>query len=393
MSDRAFDTEWDRRGTASVKWDLLGRLFGRDDLLPLWVADSDFPAPEAVVRALRERVQHPFYGYTYVPDSWFEAIQGWLLRRHRWRVERDWIVFSPGIVPALHAAVQALAPAGSPVVLQPPVYGPFFNAIEVSGCEARRNPLRETSGVWTMDLDHLDRALTPLVRLLFLCSPHNPVSRVWSESELRALGQLCFERGVTIVSDEIHADLVLGNKPHRPLAALSPELGEITITCMSASKTFGLAGLVNAWLVIPNRKLRRQIIDAQNRTGSKMAGLFGLTGTEAALNHGEGWLETLLGHLLRNRDRLARFVHEHGAGMSCAAVEGTYLAWLDCRAWGLEPDELRRFFIEDAGLALEDGRNFGTEGTGHQRLNFACSAPLLERALGQLADAIGHGGF
>lgn len=387
MSLTDFDRLSDRRGRACVKWDLLSKLFGRDDLIPLWVADSDFPAPAAIVDALRWRADHPFYGYTFPPDSWYEAIQSWLRRRHGWEVPRDWIIFSPGVVPALHLAVQTFTNPGAPVVLQPPVYGPFLQAIETAGRVPRRNPLVATAGGYRMDFDHLAASLADDARLLLFCSPHNPVGRVWSADELRTLGELCLRSGVTIVSDEIHADLVFPGNKHTPLAALGPELAAATITCMSASKTFGLAGLVNAFLIVPDIGLRKRLLAAQARVGMKLANLFGLTATEAALSYCGDWLDDLLAYLAGNRSILMEILRAELPGVSCVPPEGTYLAWLDCRAWHLSPDELKSFLVQEAGLALEDGRSFGPEGAGWQRLNFACPRPLLKQGLEMLSAA------
>jgi cystathionine beta-lyase len=388
MTAEHFDQIIDRRGTASIKWDLLGKLFGRDDLLALWVADSDFPVPQAVQAALRRRAEHPFFGYTYPPDSWYQAIQSWLSRRHGWKVEREWILFSPGVVPALHLCVQALTEPGSAVVYQPPVYGPFRQAILSAERQPLPNPLRQGASGFKMDCDHLSEILKAGPQLLLFCSPHNPVGRVWTEAELMDLGQVCLQREIVIVSDEIHADLVFPEARHRPLAMLLPELAERTITCMSASKTFGLAGLVNAFLIVPNRALRKRLLSAQERMGMKLANIFGLVATEAALQHGGSWLEAALRYLNANRNWLADFISQYLPEIGFEPPEGTYLAWLDFRAWPLPADELRQFLVEKASLALEDGRNFGTEGAGWQRLNFACPRAILQRALTQLLSAV-----
>jgi cystathionine beta-lyase len=386
MSLADFDRLIDRRGRASVKWDLLGKLFGREDLLALWVADSDFPAPAAVVDALRWRADHPFYGYTFPPDSWYEAIQSWLRRRHGWEVECDWIIFSPGVVPALHLAVQTFTEPGTPVVFQPPVYGPFLQAITAAGRVPSPNPLVVTPTGYRIDFDHLAACLAG-ARLLLFCSPHNPVGRVWSADELRQLGDLCLRNGVTIVADEIHADLVFPEHRHTPLATLGPELAAATITCMSASKTFGLAGLVNAFLIIPDLGLRKRLLAAQSRVGMKLANLFGLTATEAALYYCGDWVDELRTYLAGNRAFLMEFLRAELPAISCVPPEGTYLAWLDCRNWELSPDELKAFLVDEARLALEDGRNFGPEGAGWQRLNFACPRSLLKQGLERLHAA------
>lgn len=383
-----FDQIIHRRGTASIKWDLLGKLFGRDDLLALWVADSDFRVPEAVQAALRRRTEHPFFGYTFPPESWYRAIQSWLARQHGWKVERDWILFSPGVVPALHLCVQALTEPESAVVYQPPVYGPFRQAILAAERQPLPNPLRESDKGFQMDFDHLSEILKAGPRLLLFCSPHNPVGRVWTEAELLDFGRLCLEHNVLIVSDEIHADLVFPEARHRPLAMLLPQLADRTITCMSASKTFGLAGLVNAFLIVPDLPLRKRLLAAQERMGMKLANIFGLVATEAALQDGGPWLDAALRYLDANRSWLRDFLSEHLPEVGFRPPDGTYLAWLDFRAWKMPADYLRQFLIEKAGLALEDGRTFGAEGSGWQRLNFACPRAILQRAMTQLHSAV-----
>lgn len=388
MTPESFDQIIDRRGTASIKWDLLGKLFGRDDLLALWVADSDLPVPEAVREALRRRIDHPFFGYTFPPDSWYQAIQSWLARRHGWKVEREWILFSPGVVPALHECVQALTEPRASVAYQPPVYGPFRQAICSADRQPAPNPLRQTISGFQIDFDHLTEVLKAGARLLLFCSPHNPVGRVWTEAELQDLGRVCLDRDVVIVADEIHADLVFPEARHRPLATVLPELADRTITCMSASKTFGLAGLASAFLIVPNVALRKRLLSTQERTGMKLANLFGLVATEAALEHGDAWLDAALRYLDANRTWLKDFLSQYLPEVGFRPPEGTFLAWLDFRAWKLPADDLRQFLVEKAGLALEDGRAFGAEGAGWQRLNFACPRALLQRALTQLRAAV-----
>ncbi len=386
MHDFGFDRIIDRRGTFSYKHDGLKKVFGREDVLPMWVADMDFAVPPAVLEALRRRVDHPVYGYTFRPDEYYESIIRWIGRRHGWQVERSWILYTPGIVPALNMAVQAFTEPGDGVILQSPVYHPFFHAVELNGRRLVNNPLREEGGRYTFDFDDLARKARE-AKLLLLSSPHNPVGRSWSEDELRRLGEICLEHDVLIVSDEIHADLTMPGRRHVPLASLSPELAARTITCMAPSKTFNLAGLSTSSVIIPDERVRerfRQVIESLHLAGGN---LFGITASIAAYTGGEEWLDALLEYLAGNMETARRYVEEM-EGVSMSPVEATYLVWLDFRATGMDAGRLRRFMLEEAHVGGNDGTMYGPGGEGFVRLNLATPRSIVEEAFDRIQKAL-----
>lgn len=385
-----FESVLDRTGTDCLKWDHMAFAFGRDDLLPMWVADMDFASPPEVVEALVNRARHGAYGYTMRPESFFEAIADWMLRRFNWSVNREWMVITPGVVPALHFAVQACCRPGDSVIVQPPVYYPFFAAAKANGCEVAHNPLTLRDGKYRMDLDGLSRILdtTPGARMLVLCSPHNPVGRVWEEDELKALEQVVLQRDLVVVSDEIHADLILPGHRQIPFSSLSPALAARTITCTAPSKTFNLAGLQVSTVMISDPGIRREFERAMSRAGLWLSNLFGIVAAETAYRNGEPWLTALLAHLHRNVLRLEKACGSELGPIRLIRPEGTYLAWLDCRDLGLTDEGLRELVRVRARLGLDDGPVFGPGGSGFQRINLACPSVLLEEGIQQLKRAL-----
>jgi cystathionine beta-lyase len=383
-----FDRIIDRRDTASLKWDFSKRFTGREGLLPLWVADMDFTAPREVQAALRRLVEHGIYGYTLEPESYFQAAMDWQLRRHGWKLEREWLLPSPGVVPAINLAILALSEPGDDVVIQPPVYHPFAQGILRNGREVAENPLAFEGGRYRMDFGQLERLIGPRTRLVILCSPHNPVGRVWEQGELKRLGEICLRRGVLLLSDEIHGDLVLPGFRHLPTAALSPELAGITVAFISATKTFNLAGLGSSLTVIPDPVLRKRFMQTKDSLWPGLANAFSVAASEAAWRHGEPWLDSLLAYILDNYEFLARFFAERLPAVQVMPLEGTYLAWLDCRGLGLSDGELKERIVQRAGVWLDDGPKFGTGGQGFQRLNLACPRSTLREALERIAGAL-----
>ncbi len=385
-----FDTPLSRLDSHSVKYGLRRVKFGRKDVLPLWVADMDFAAPPCVQRALAERAAHPIYGYTLADTGVFEAIMDWQWRRHGWRVEKEWIILLPGVVPSLALGVQALTRPGEAVVVQPPVYNPIFESAERNGRQVIRNPLRWVDGRHEMDFDHLETALardTCPCRLLHLCSPHNPGGRVWRQAELERLGDVCARHDLLIVSDEIHADLVFPGGRHLPVASLSPDLAARTLTLNSPGKTFNIAGLQTSYAIIPDPGLRARFHDAAGRLHLEGPNLFGLAALKAAYREGEPWLAALLDYLRGNIALARDHIAHHLPGVKCGAPEATFLLWLDCRETALDDGALRQRLI-DAGLGLSPGTQFGPEGSGFMRMNVALPRVELAEGLRRLAQAL-----
>ncbi len=389
------DRRIDRRGTASLKWDFQKRLAGEEGLLPLWVADMDFPCPRQVQVALRRRVRHPVYGYTLEPESWYQAAAEWTRSRHGWDLERDWLLACPGVVPAIDLAILAFTSPGDSVVIQPPVYHPFASSIRNNGREVLENPLRLEGSRYSPDLEQLEASLTGRApqsrapaRLLLLCSPHNPVARVWRREELEGLAEICLRRGLIVVSDEIHCDLVLPGHRHLPTASLSGEVARRTVTLLSATKTFNLAGLGGSLAVIPDPELRRRFRAAKEAQWTGVANALSVVAAEAAWRHGAPWLERVLAYVAANYRFLTDFLAARLPAARVFPLEGTYLAWLDLRPLGLSDAELKRRILHSARLWLDDGPMFGTGGQGFQRLNLACPRAILREALERLVRVL-----
>jgi cystathionine beta-lyase len=383
-----FDKVIDRTGTESLKWVYPRKVLKVEDAIPMWVADMDFEAPPAVVEAIRRRAEHGIFGYPLVPPSFYAAAIDWLKRRHGWPVEKTWMAMTPGIVPALNYCVRAFTRPGDPVIIQTPVYHPFYYAIENNGRRTVRNPLWFDGRRYTMDLDDLRTKIDAPGRMLILCSPHNPVGRVWSEDELEALGRIAAERDLLIVADEIHHDLVYRGHHHHVLASLSPELAQQTVTCIAPSKTFNIAGLSTAAVVAPNPALLKAFEDEAERSGFDLGNALGIVAFEAAYAHGEAWLDELLHYLEGNIDFMERFLAERLPAIKLVRPEGTYLALLDCRTLGLDPDGLNDFFLKRAHVYFSDGKMFGDEAAGFVRINFGCPRSMLREALERIERAI-----
>lgn len=388
-----FDQPIKRDQTCAVKYDARKAVFGRDDVIPAWIADLDFAAPDAVTRALTERAAHPAYGYTLFPESLFQSITDWFARRHDWHIERDWILLAPGVVPSLHAACMAYAAPGEGVIVQPPVYPPFFSSVRLSGRTVIENPLvcDAQSGQYRMDMDHLEAcAARPEVRLLMLCSPHNPVGRVWSEQELQAVLDIARRHDLVIVSDEIHCDLTFADKPgHRMLATLAAP-DDALVTAIAPSKSFNIPGLGLSALIVPDPGRRKAIKGVFDSLHLPQCNPFSIAGFEAGYRYGGPWLNDLMAYLQQNRDRVVEAVHTRMPGIDVGTPEGTYLMWLDCRGLGLDDAGLRRFFVEDAGVGMNPGVSFGAQGSGFMRLNIGCPGTTLAQILDRIEAAVGR---
>ena len=383
-----FESIIDRTIKNSVKWTLMKQITGYDDLIPLWVADMDFACPPPVVEAIKERAAHPIFGYTTPSEGYHSGLIKWMDKRHGWKgVEKDWILWTPGVVAGFSIAIQAYSQPGDKVVIQPPVYYPFKNQILATGRQIVENPLKNVDGYYEMDFEDLAEKIDDRTKMIVLCSPQNPVSRVWKREELEKLAAICKEKDIIIVSDEIHNDLILGDIKHTPTAIVSEDAMQRTITLVAPSKTFNLAGLTNANAIIPNKKLRDDF-QALVRKGSGHSNIFGMVAQDAAYNHGEAWLEELLTYLRGNLKYLEEFLAEKIPGFKLYPLEGTYLAWVDCSSLGLNDEELSDFMLQKAKLWLDDGTLFGTGGSMFMRINLACPKSTLKKALDNLEKAV-----
>ncbi|EKN70638.1 cystathionine beta-lyase [Neobacillus bataviensis LMG 21833] len=383
-----FDKVTNRFSTASAKWDEVGNLFGEDDLLPMWVADMDFVSPDPVIAAIKQRAGHGIFGYTTIPGSYYEAVIEWMKIRHNWCIKKEWICYSPGIVPALSYIVQSFTHPGDKVVIQSPVYYPFSNVVTDNGREVVHNPLTFEDGRYSMDFDDLRRKLEPDVKLLILCSPHNPSGRIWTKEELTELGNICIEHNIIVVSDEIHCDLILNGKTHTPFAAISDQFAQNTIVCTAPSKTFNLAGLQTSNVIIPNTKLRETFQMTMNKLALRRPNTFGIVATESAYRYGQDWLDQLLDYLQRNLEFLTEYIEENIKGIKVIKPEASYLVWLDCRELGLSNEELQQFMLKQAKVAFNQGFTYGPGGEGFIRMNIGCPRSLVEKGLRRMNNAL-----
>ncbi|MCX8126120.1 MAG: pyridoxal phosphate-dependent aminotransferase [Dehalococcoidia bacterium] len=383
-----FDLIINRYGTGSIKWDRAEAVFGCRDVIPMWIADMDFRTAEPIVTALRKVAEYGIYGYATRLPSYYQAFIGWMKRRHNWEPREEWIEFTPGVVPAIAMAVRSLTDPGDEVIVQTPVYHPFFHAVINNHRTILDNPLRLENGRYVMDMDDLRQKLTPRTKLMLLCSPHNPGGRVWTKSELTALGELCLEHNIIVVSDEIHADIVYPGHKHTVFATISREFAENSIVCTGVSKTFNLAGLTTSNIVIPNQNIRKRFHQETLSCGINLPNLFGLVATETAYNHGEPWLEELLKYLESNVEYLITYTEKNIPYIKVMRPEGTYLAWLDCRSLPLTEERAKNFMPAEARVGLEAGTIFGVKETGFWRMNFACPRGLLQQALERIEKAV-----
>lgn len=382
-----FNRIHNRKHTNSYKWDQVARLFGSEDILPLWVADMDFESPPAVKEKLLQRAELGIYGYSFKPDSYNTSIINWFRRRHNWELQSDWIADSPSVVTSLSIAVDLFSEPGSKVILQSPVYYPFYDVIRNNGREIANNPLVIRDGRYEMDLDHLESLMQDGARLLLLCNPHNPGGRVWERDELMKLGELCLKHGVTVISDEIHCDLVLPGHQHTPFASLSPEIADITLTCLAPTKTFNMPGLQISFIVASNQRMKRQFDQRIKTLSLHMTGFFAADALSAAYDEGEPWLDELLAYVQGNVEFAEQYFREHLPAVNVFRPEGTYLMWIDCNPLGLDVAGLKDLMYKEAKVAFNEGSTFGAEGAGFLRINLACPRSLLEQALERFCNA------
>lgn len=380
-----FDTPVSRVGTASLKYEGRETYYGTQDVTPVWVADMDFSAPKAVTAALIERAQHTIYGYTDYPESLYTSMQHWFKTRHDWEIDRDSIVMCPGVVPSIYAAITALTEVGDKVIVQPPVYHPFFTAVTDTQRTLVENPLILEDKHYRMDLVHLAQCAEAGAKVLVLCSPHNPVGRVWRRSELESLLVVARRYDLTIISDEIHADLIFPDQTHIPIATLAEDVS--IMTTVSPSKTFNIPGLGLSAMVVNDKAQHEAIKQVFSQWHVSNTNPFSICGFEAAYQHGEAWLDDLMVYLDGTRIAVKEYLETSLPEISLVDSEGTYLLWLDCRAMGMTDNVLHRFFIEQAKVAMSPGTLFGQAGSGFMRLNIAAPRALILSVLEDIRSA------
>lgn len=387
--DSRFDTVIDRRNTNSLKYDFAVERGRPADVLPLWVADMDFPAPEAVLTALRGAVDHGIFGYSEVKADYYAALSQWFSQRFGWQTQPDWLVKTPGVVYALAMAVRAFTAPGDSVLLQPPVYYPFFSVIRDNQRRVVESPLRYQDGRYAIDFQELEQKITEnQVRLFLLCSPHNPVGRVWSRAELERLGDICQRHNVFVVSDEIHCDFAFPEYPHTIFLQAAPALAEQTVVCTAPSKSFNLAGLQVSNIWIPSKSARKRFLREIDSTGYSQLNALGLVACQAAYEEGGDWLDACKAYLRENLDYLRSYLRENLPDIRLIEPEGTYFAWLDCSGLGLTKQELNDLIVNKAKLWLDPGHIFGGGAEQFQRIVLACPSATLAQALKQLNQAV-----
>lgn len=382
-----FDEQINRLNTDSVKWNGIKMIYGTEDILPMWVADMDFASPYQIKEALMKRVEHGIFGYGVPSSEINTVVKHWVKRRYKWDIKEEWLIPSSGVVTSIAFAIQALTEKGDKVLIQTPVYYPFYSMIENNGRKIVKNPLVLKNDKYEIDFNDFEDKLKSGVKLFILCSPHNPVGRVWTRKELEKMGELCERYGVYIVSDEIHADIIYEPNVHTPMASLNRYWENNSITCIAPSKTFNIPGLQASVMIIPSSEIREKVRTVQGTIGFHGLNIFGNVAMEAAYKYGEEWLEALLPYLQKNRDALIQFIREEIPELNVVAPEGTYLVWIDCRKLGLSDDEIKERLIHRGKLGLEPGVKYGTEGAGFVRMNIGCTYKTLQDGLKRLKRA------
>ena len=389
MKHYDFDRIIDRKGSGAIKCDALGKFFGKDDLIPMWVADMDFETPDFITEALLERMKHPVFGYTAEPEDYRPAICEWIAERHGWQVKSEWLSYIPGIVKGIGMVINVFMKEDEKVIIQPPVYHPFRLVPQKNHREVVFNPLRELpEGGYEMDFENLEAVCDDKCRILILSNPHNPAGIVWPRETLERLAAFCHSRGIIVISDEIHCDMALYGNRHIPFASVSPEAAACSITFGAPSKTFNIAGIVSSYSIVPNDELRRRFHEWMEANEMNAAPLFSPIATIAAFRKGEEWRKQMLEYVEGNIDFLTGYCRENMPKIKPLRPQASFLVWLDCRGLGLDHDQLIDLFINKAGLALNDGEMFNPGGQGFMRLNVGTPREILKSALERLHKAI-----
>ena len=383
-----FDRYIERRGSGAIKYDGLKQWYGDSELLPMWVADMDFATPDFIIDALKQRLDHPIFGYTIEPERYRSSIVEWLYNRHGWKIESGWISFIPGIVKGIGMAISALLQPGDKIIIQPPVYHPFRMVAEHNGCEVVENPLKqEVDGSYTMDLEHLD-SIAAGCKMLILANPHNPVGILWSKETLIRLAEICSKHNIIVISDEIHSDMALWGGKHIPFASVSDKAAQCSITFGAPSKTFNIAGIVASYAVVPNSELRERFYGWMEGNELNQPNIFATIATIAAFDNGEQWRQEMISYIEGNIELVEQFCRQHIPQIKPIRPQASYLVWLDCRGLNLNHEQIVELFTQKAKLALNDGAMFGSEGSCFMRLNVGTLRAVVQRALEQLKSAV-----
>lgn len=388
MEKYNFDEITDRKNTSCIKWDYTNEFLGEADVLPMWVADMDFKTPDFIIDAVKARTNHEIYGYSMRPPAYYQSIVDWVKNLHGWKIEKDWIVFSPGVVPAVNLAVLAFTQPVDEIFVQPPVYFPFFNAVTDHNRKLVYNQLKLDNGHYSMNFDDLKRKITSQTKMIILSNPHNPVGRAWTSNELTGLAEICLKHEILIISDEIHSDLVFKPNQHCVVAKLSDEIADYTLTMMAPSKTFNLAGMSTSSVIISNPELRKSFKATLDSFHIGLGNIFGAVASEAAYTSGKDWLDQMLVYVKGNIDFVDGFLKVHLPQVKMVQPEATYMVWLDFRELKLSRIELNELILKKAKLGLNDGEVFGLGGEGFHRMNLACPRSYVETAMKQMEDAI-----
>lgn len=383
-----FDRYIERRGSGAIKYDGLKQWYGDSELLPMWVADMDFATPDFIIDALKQRLDHPIFGYTIEPERYRPSIVEWLYNRHGWKIECGWISFIPGIVKGIGMAISALLQPGDKIIIQPPVYHPFRMVAEHNGCEVVENPLKqEVDGSYTMDLEHLD-SIAAGCKMLILANPHNPVGILWSKETLIRLAEICSKHNIIVISDEIHSDMALWGSKHIPFASVSDKAAQCSITFGAPSKTFNIAGIVASYAVVPNNELRERFYGWMEGNELNQPNIFATIATIAAFDNGEQWRQEMIEYIEGNIEFVEQFCCQYIPQIKPIRPQASYLVWLDCRGLNLNHEQIIELFTKRAKLALNDGAMFGSEGSCFMRLNVGTTRAVLTTALEQLKSAV-----
>lgn len=390
MKHYNFDEIIDRKGTSCVKYDGLKNAYqGKENLIPLWVADMDFATPDFIVEALKIRCEHPVFGYTFDDDEYYESIQTWLDYKYHWKTEREWISYIPGIVKGIGLAVQCFTQPGDKVIIQPPVYHPFRLVPTRMGREVVYNPLKLEDGIYKMDFEQLESLIDKDCKMLILSNPHNPGGVVWEKEALVKLAQICSAHGILVISDEIHAEMTYPQFRHHPFATVSEEAAACSVTFMAPSKTFNIAGIVSSYALVPDSRIREKFYSFLEAGELNAGTIFAFTATKAAYTYGAEWLQQMRSYVIENVNFVDEYLKKNIPQIKVYRPQASFLVWLDCRELKLTQPELVQLFEDKAGLALNDGTMFGKEGEGFMRLNIGCPRSILNQALESLKKAIG----